>query len=108
MERDLRLLPLDYYTDEGAFSLTILNMNRESLLFEAIEALPHERMPVNFDSWCGVDFQYGATVKDDFGDRVQFVRAADLLTVDWSNQPAPVLAYVRALEPDTRIALYWH
>lgn len=102
---DLILLPYD----ASFCSHTVLQVNRDYCLHDAIRALPAMEVDDNFTSYVSrddkyEDTHYGKTTENSYGDRVVFVLAKDLKTV---GIPGPTGAYVKELDDRCKVALYW-
>ena len=120
---DLTLLEVTSY----ACAHTILSMDRARELwsqFEAVEMTAGVPVPATFTSYmsrpeggecrvCHTDSRYGVMKEDAYGSQIRMVYASDLLEglkpdEDWTTRNRAIWAYLAALKPDTRIALYWH
>lgn len=113
---DLRLLPFDCDQGDFAFSHSILNFDGSYEFYDRINKLPQMPVPKDFTSFCGRsenydDTCYGRTVETPYGEHVKFALAGDLAKVnldgDYYQQKA-TQAYLKALPPHTKVALYWH
>lgn len=114
MGLDLRLLPFDCDQDRLSFSHTILQFCRNSELFSKIQKLNQLEVPDGFTSFSGRadgwdDTCYGETVKTPYGEPLTYTTATELASIaERSQWDAPTWAYIDALDPKTKIALYWH
>jgi hypothetical protein len=121
MGLDLTLLPFDGDIPhvELFFSHTLLSCGRRQALFEAILALETLPVPANFTSFYSRDDayeepHYGVTTTDAYGCAVRMVTAEALgaLQQHPGVQAYPknqaIWAYLAALPPATKVALYWH
>lgn len=117
---DLKLLPIDYDDGSWGFSHSIIRVERDYELFDQIRDLPKQgHPPENFTSYLSTipsgsmrgESCYGPTKQDCYGCNLYCVRAGDFANIrlrrGTSKQVRAVLAYVRALDPDTRIVPYW-
>lgn len=115
---DLRLLPFDADHKDLAFSHTLLSCERRSALWEAIaEHCAASDVPDCFSSFCNVtdegETMYGVTTTTPHGERLQWTTAEALLQpavmahVDDPKNRA-IWAYLAALPPATKVALFWH
>lgn len=117
MGLDLRLLPFD----ADRFSHTILDCERRSDLFEAV--LKVERkigrdVPANFQSFTGKSGEalpcYGTTIRTPYGENLKYILVEDLLQfalhvdVRDNEKNRAIWAYLAQLNPQTKVALYWH
>lgn len=89
-----------------------LDLLRNYHLYDQIKALPSSPLePDTTFGWYGDDGVERET-EDAYGNPLRYVRAGDLGTIpDQPDYPAwnrAVLAFVRALPPETRIMLWWH
>ena len=119
---DLRLLPFDHDAPGLTYSHTVLDCERCGALYDAIGdiATQHgENVPDGFSSYMSYDpacecSVYGPTPKDAYDSPLITLRAYQLLALrshegvigDWRN--LAVWAYLGALPPETRVALFWH
>lgn len=113
---DLRLLPFDCDKGDFAFSHTILELGRNYKVHHEINKLPSLPVPKSFTSFSGKsdnydDTCYGETNTTPYGETLEYTTAGELCKVpkrirhDWER---PVWAYLEALPPETKVALYWH
>lgn len=114
---DLRLLPFDCDKGDFAFSHTIIQFNRNYELWDAVENLPQLPVPKSFTSFSGRnegwdDISYGETNEDPYGKPIQYTTAGELSSITGeglrTKWDAPTWAYLDALPPETKVALYWH
>lgn len=114
---DLRLLPFDCDQGDFAFSHTIISFNRNYELHEAIEKLNQLPVPKAFNSFSGraegwEDICYGETNTTPYGDPLTYTTAGELTAITGeglrTKWDAPTWAYLDALPPETKVALYWH
>ena len=119
---DLKLLPLDGDCDTITYSHVVLPLDRCYPLWVKIKTLPSEPIPDNTTTYVGRvpdgsaegEYGYGVTVETPYGNRIQLVRAKDLLKLadhfgvaqSWKNSAA--WAYLAAAPPKLRVGLYWH
>ncbi len=121
---DLTMLPLDCdrEADEHGpalqFSRSVLGVERRRELWPLIEKLEQDEVSSSFSSFMGTgqdgEHGYGNTTETPYGNPLKWARAGDLaklatnqaVTNDAKNRA--VWAYLSALEPDTKVALYWH
>lgn len=122
MSLDLTLLPFDHdETPTWAFSHSMLPVD---VFVEAFsDALFKEEdstgklVPARFTTFYSRDEKYsephyGETQRTPYGEPLKFVLARDLVlcfdvTDDHTERNAAVLAYLKHLNPLTKIALYW-
>lgn len=118
----LALLPFDADHGEWGFSHTILSLERRSELFDAILKLEEERgqpVPEEFGTYLCRDDEYeeahyGNTQGTPYGEQLMWVSAGGLMGFGWhesiSETPKndAAWAYLRALPPQTKVALYWY
>ena len=121
---DLTLLPLEAdHPAEGdkpafQYSHSMLNIWRSQALWPKIENLTQERVSAGFTSFMGRaadgEHGYGKTTKDAYGEPIMWAAAGDLAKLAKSLQASDnpqnraVWAYLSALQPETKVALYWH
>lgn len=119
MGLDLALLPFDCDYEYFAFSHTVLDCGRDGELFEAIQMLPTHPVMANFTSYLCRDgdgeTHYGLTVVTPYGEPLMYVEAHALLlhTPRGSRGGIPtknvaIWAYLACLDPQTKVALFWH
>lgn len=118
---DLRLLPLDSRPPHMlGFSHTVLRVAQDYALFERIRALRPRSVPGELhinafgsarvpDGYAKGEQMYGRLDDtDSYGEAYTWVTAAELVSAfDEYTDPDATVAYVRALEPDNLIILYW-
>ncbi len=121
---DLTLMPLEC-DHEGVhgkpafqFSHSMLNIERRRELWPLIEKLARGRVSTDFTGFMGEgsdgEYGYGKVRDDAYGQPIQWAKAGDIaklanhnaVTNDARNRA--VWAYLSALDPDTKVALYWH
>lgn len=116
MRVDLYLLPFDCNGPTVHFSHTVLNAGRNYDWHDEIRKLPAIEVPKDFSSFVSrgdqwEDTHYGKTLEDCYGDHVKSVEAGTLIKCKhWSGTPKmnAIKAYLTALDPETRVALFWH
>ena len=106
---DLKLLPFDCDLEMLSFSHTVLNVDRDYMLFDKIKELPSAPVREDFTSYLSRDDayeepHYGDTTEDPYGDPVRYVLAGDLKTVGIQG---PTGAYIDVLDDDNKVALFW-
>lgn len=118
---DLKMLVLDgYIAAEGerkefGFAHTVLEIGGDYDYHNLVLRCPSRDVPENFSSYVATredgEQGYGQVRKDCYGHVVKMVRAGDLAKIkhrpDYDRLRAAI-AYVKALSPDTWVALYWH
>lgn len=118
MGLDLTLMPFEHAYGDEAYSHTLLHCARSSALFAALRAQVREQpVPRAFMSYRGRDEQghlgYGNTQRTPYGEPLGWVLVRDLVAfhshphVRHDPQNRAVWAYLAALPPDTKVALYW-
>jgi hypothetical protein len=119
MGLDLSLLPFDCDHEDFAFSHTMLDCDRDDELFDALQALPSLRVIPNFTSFrCrddDGDSHYGPTTVTPYGEPLTYVKTKDLLhhaalavrNKGYGKNKA-IWAYLACLDPQTKVALFWH
>jgi hypothetical protein len=123
MGLDLSLLPVEAEFGDGTgFSHSVLALERRTGLFDAILDIEEREgapVPGRFETFVCRDDRfeethYGDTRETPYGEPLLWVRAASLAELrshpeatDFPRNRA-VFAYVDALPPDTKVALYWH
>ena len=118
MGLDLTLLPFDGEIDaETAFSHTMLPMDRDRYM-TALLRISTRPVPDRFRSYTsrerGDEPSYGITTTTPYGERLEYVTAREFLNVcaaldmGVGSRTHAALAYLRELDPDTKVALYWH
>lgn len=116
---DLALLPFDFESDRFSFSHTVLNTERRKDLWEEIARLESKAVPDGFNSYVSrnddyEESHYGETLETPYGDRLTYVLASDLLAfwdhpgVKDEEKNRAVWAYLNCLNPQTKVALFWH
>src|SRR5438876_287695 len=116
---DLTLLPFDHEAPGSAFSHTILGCNGGGTLYEQIDKLDADPVPLSFRSYLSRDDEweeahYGETHETPYGAPLTCVSAKCLLRFRDQEEVAgnaknrAVWAYLAELPPETRVALFWH
>lgn len=119
---DLKLLPVDHENEDFAFSHTVLSMARDSKLFKWIEnRIEVEPAPKRFQTYvsCNDEFSephYGTTNEDRYGQSVRTTSAKELRKAimlfenqnNLATKNKAVLSYLRELDEDQKVALFWH
>jgi hypothetical protein len=115
---DLTLMPLT--ADHPGFPLahSMLLVERRRTLWDAVEAVPSKPAEAPVSCFRGDDVNgkegYGTRTKDCYGDALRLCRAGDLAAladhdgVTSAPMNVAIWAFLKALPPDHRIALYWH
>lgn len=119
MSVNLSLLPFDHETSNStfAFSQTVLTCEQDSTLFSLVEGLTIGEVPEQFNSYVsrehGEESHYGVTRTDNYGDVVQYTTVRRLLElrahpgVAERQKNRAIWAYLAALPPETKVALWW-
>jgi hypothetical protein len=121
MGLDLALLPFEAERDEWGFSHSILQCERDQLLFDHISNISGESVPKRFATYlCSDDAyeepHYGNTQRTPYDEPLTWVRVEELIdaynAAYLHDTPHPrnraVWSYLSALPARTKIALYWH
>ena len=112
---DLSLLPYAWEgTGEPNFAHDVLDLPRRSVLFDAITAIEKEhgvKVESGFNSYLSgddayEDTHYGETLETPYGDRVKWITAKHLKVLALLDGPQG--AFIRALDDNHRVALFWH
>lgn len=120
MRLDLMILP--QYNQNANFARDLINLERESTLFELISKVEDEKgreiSKRGIYSYTGKTniyegTCYGATVETPYGDIIKGVFACDLKNIlanyksySWINKA--FIAYLNELPNDFELWLYWH
>lgn len=122
MGMDLRLLPFDWDQGESlSYSHTILSCDRDYDLFDQVEKFEpiYRKVPKSFscflsrvpDGTYEGERCYGEVNTTSYGDPLKFILVSDLVKIDaskYSERNQAIWAYLKALNPETKVALYWH
>ena len=118
MGLDLTLLPLDHDTLKWGYSHTVIPAGWARELHDPIHAMPRTPVPEDFTTYMGTtedgERGYGQTKETPYGSPLDCVTVAQLLTlakrkaVRDSPRNRAAWAFLSALDPSTRIALWWH
>lgn len=117
MGLDLTLLPIDHFNESLSFSHTVLRTYGGYDLFELLETVDQLPVPANFKSYLSRDDEYeathyGTTTQDPYGEHINYTTVGKLLAAvekrssPWA--PSTVMAFLEAMKPDSKIALFWH
>lgn len=113
---DLTLMPLlskDFWAAHD-----VLRLERRRELWDAVTDLPAKPVPQKVSCYMARlpsgETGYGDLEQDPYGGALQYVTAADLLTLkyreevqdNWMNRA--VWSYLTKMPPDWPIVLYWH
>lgn len=120
---DLRLLVVDGNLGHWGFAHTVLNLDRDYDLHEAINAMnPQLRPAWKLSTWAGQiipdgkykgERTYGDVESDPYGDPLKYLTSQQVAEAfDRTNNLSPMnkayAACVKAMPKDTLIGLYWH
>ena len=119
MGLDLTLLPLTHDTADWGFSHTMLELARTGVAQAIVDAgLQMTAVPRKFNTYLSRDGDgephYGDTHETPYGDALECVTAgalipfADMEEVSCSPDNRAAWSYLEALDPSTRVALYYH
>ena len=124
MSVDLYLLPFDCDHPSIVFSHTVLNCDTSYSLWEKIGALPAFPVQAGFTCYLSrepiegdeeyAEPHYGEVKADAYGTPLHYALAGSLAqlrrepAVDGSPTNRAIWAYLAALPPMTKVALYWH
>lgn len=107
---DLILYPVECETPLLSFSHTMLRCDGQRSLFDVIAELKTRPAPEDFSTYR--DEGYGAIEFDPYGDALTYIRAGELVKaaagIELYPRNAAAWAYLAALDPQTKIVLYWH
>lgn len=119
---DLTLLIVD--GDSIPYAHTMLELERRSHFWPYVQELSSSEFERPLSSYHATvpdgsmegEPCYGKTVETPYGEPLRWVRARDLLAIKQAalarfcedSANAAAWAYLAALNPDTRVALYWH
>lgn len=107
MGEELKLLP--FYMGDGDFSNDVISVKRDCNIFDKIRTLASKNVPDGFsgltsdDGDCE-DQHWGNVTEDRYGNKVKYVLAGDLKTV---NIPGSAGAFINVMKDDDKIALFW-
>lgn len=117
---DLTLVPLDALEVHSSGRVrghgnSLLDLGRQRLCWDAINAMKPEAVPADAEISAGVaklpdgDRGYGVLTTTPYGDPYTWVDADALAQVLAKFPPqAAAAAYLAKLPPDTKIILHWH
>lgn len=121
MSVDLYLLPFDCDHPSIAYAHTLLSCDTSYSLWDKITDLPAFPVQTGFTCFVSQDptevygnTHYGEVTADCYGKPLQYVLAGALAQlraareVQESPKNRAIWAYLCALEPTTKVALYWH
>lgn len=115
MSLNLTLLPFD--CENPPFSHTVLPTYGGHDLHDAVKGLNQLPVPLEFTSYLSrqatdlvntTATHYGRTTQTPYGEPVKYTIVAELLTLDGELRQGAAWAYIAALKPDTKVALFWH
>lgn len=115
MSLDLALLPFDYDGGSFSYSHTVLRTYGGYELHDKIKQCNQLPVSDDFTSYLSRegdgdrDTHYGKTTTTPYGERLTFTTAQELIRATTEGDIGPATwAYINALKPQTKIALYWH
>lgn len=118
MGLDLSLLPFDCDYEDFAFSHTVLTCDRDYALFAQVRALPSLPVLATFTSYLcqdGFKVHYGPTTETPYGEPLTYVETTALLALTGTasrgrraGKNTAIWAYLTCLDPQTKVALFWH
>lgn len=116
---DVQLLPFSYNS-----SFSVLALSRRSDLIQELSDINDKQgidVPRDFYSYVSRDSSdgceeshFGKTIEDSYGNRVKWVHCSDLLAlskhpgVQDNRENRAVWAYLKELEPQAQVALFFH
>lgn len=123
MGLDLTLIPIDHDSREydtepstsWGFGHSLLQMDRDYELFKKFQRLESGDVPADFATFTSRDEaceepHYGQTQETPYGKPLRCVLAGQLVSVkteELSDRNTAVMAYLKALPVNTKVALYW-
>jgi len=122
MGLDLKLIPVDCDSVKQAWGHTLLTLDRDRGLWEAIKRVPSMEFRRDFNCYVadipdgkwGGESGYGNVTEDALGEPLSFVYADELGRVvdleimgEKSPHNVPAFAYIKALPKNTKVILYW-
>jgi hypothetical protein len=122
MSLDLMLLPFDNHPDAEPYSHTVLSMTGAGEVLEALQGETLWPVPNSFTSYVSrdsdtdrpcEDAHYGRTVTTAYKSPLRYATAGQLAplvrlpSVQGTARHRAIWAYLAALPPDTKVALYW-
>lgn len=114
MSLTLSMLPFTRYEMHSSTRLFVEDV--QDAFYEAAVALPSRDVPEGFNSLCGTSEDgetcYGETTEDAYGNPLKSVLAGDLAKITHLQDCGPqrneaAFAYIAALKPDAKVALFW-
>lgn len=111
MSLDLKLLPFDHDDGKFPFSHTVLRTYGGYELGEKLSKCNQLPVPERFSSYLSrnddyEESHYGETIETPYGERLTYTTAEEILKAVPENHPA-AWAYLKALPPQTKVALFW-
>ena len=89
----------------GSYSNVVLTITPDDIIVQRIRELHVQPVDDDFSSYLSDEQNgWGLTLRDPYGDRVNWTYAKDLQTC---GLPGPTGAYLCALPPETPVALFW-
>lgn len=116
MSLDLSLLPFEHDGGDFGFSHSVLRLDGDRDLFDDILKIPQHPVPRKFNTYLCRDDEYedthyGNTQETPYGEPLGWIYAKELLALrpgSFSGRlTRAAWAYLRELDPLTKVALYW-
>jgi hypothetical protein len=119
MSLDLKMIPLECDRDDWGFGHSLLSCGAGSVWHERLKNIPRTPVPKDFGTYVsrmktdsGDGPQYGNTQQTPYGEPLECVTVGQIVdssgSRDFGTKDLAVLAYLRILPRDMRVALYWH
>jgi hypothetical protein len=114
---DLSLIPIEYEDSHMAFGHSLLRIDAGRWWYEALKDCNNEPVPKDFATFRGPgkdgEPRYGNTQITPYGEKLRCMRVSEILTQieiksSMSSRDKAALSYLAHLDPDSRVALYWH
>jgi hypothetical protein len=115
--KSLRLVPIEYSTDSICYGFTVLETDFQIDLMDAIQRLSDEPVSQIFESFLlikGNQYQRGVTLFDAHGNSLKSVLCHDLCELSTHKgvlqfqRNRAVWAYLKQLEPESKVVLFWY
>ena len=119
MSLDLTLLPVEFDDSNHGFSHSVLRVDQGGKWHDLLASVRRTDVPDKFHTYISRvngESCYGDTQTTPYGESLDAARVEDILRAidkhqvdhEWSRRDAAVIAYLRAMDPRMKVALYWH
>ncbi len=118
MSLDLSLIPIEHEDARFGFGHSLLRIDSGGAWHDALKDANDEPVPADFSTFRGDPGEdgephYGNTQETPYGEKLRCMRVVEITSRIssrelFSKRDKAALAYLAHLDPNSRVALYWH